>query len=68
MTAPISIVQKAAARVGSLSELARRLGIKHPALYKWREVPPKRVLALEKISGIPRHEIRPDLYPEKETT
>lgn len=67
MSTPIPIVQQAAARVGSLSELARRLGIKHPALYKWREVPPKRVLSLEKISGISRHDIRPDLYPREDS-
>jgi DNA-binding transcriptional regulator YdaS (Cro superfamily) len=59
----LRIVQQAADRVGSMSELARRLGIKHPALYKWKQVPASRVLRLEEISGVSRHDIRPDIYP-----
>lgn len=29
-------------------------------------IPPKWVLHLERITGTPRHEIRPDLYPRDE--
>jgi DNA-binding transcriptional regulator YdaS (Cro superfamily) len=59
----IAIVQQAADKVGSMSELARRLGISHPALFRWKKVPAERVLKLEQISGISRHDIRPDIYP-----
>lgn len=62
----IEIVEVAAKKVGGLAELGRLMGISRNAFYRWREVPPKRVLQLEKISGISRHEMRPDLYPPDE--
>lgn len=58
----IEIVQKAADRVGGITELARKLGIKHPAFHSWTRVPAERIIDLEAVSGIPRHELRPDLY------
>jgi len=35
------------------------------AVSKWlkRGVPPTRVIAVERITGIPRHVLRPDIYP-----
>ena len=33
------------------------------AIKQWRRVPPLRVVAVERITGIPRHMIRPDIYP-----
>lgn len=30
-----------------------------------RKVPALRVLSIEKATGIPRHTLRPDLYPEE---
>jgi DNA-binding transcriptional regulator YdaS (Cro superfamily) len=56
-------VDEAVRRTGSLNRLAKRLGISRQALQQWEEVPVRRVLALEEISGVPRHEIRPDVYP-----
>ena len=49
---------------GGLAGLAKPLGISIQAISQWDEVPPLRVLAVEQISGVPRHELRPDLYPE----
>jgi len=63
---PPAIVHEAALRIGGLSELARRLGIKHTAFYRWTLVPPTRVLKIEKITGVSRHDLRPDLYPREE--
>ena len=62
---PPAIVLKAAERIGGLSELARKLGIKHTAFYRWAEVPAKRVLKIEKFTGVSRHDLRPDLYPRE---
>lgn len=48
------------------SELARRLHVSPQALHEWRRrglVPVGRVLDVETITGIPRHELRPDIYP-----
>lgn len=54
-----TVIQKA----GGLSELARKLDISRQAIYQWRGIPPHHVLALERITGISRHELRPDYYP-----
>jgi DNA-binding transcriptional regulator YdaS (Cro superfamily) len=43
--------------------LSRELGITHGAISQWRQVPAGRVLDVERITKIPRHELRPDLYP-----
>ena len=45
------------------SELARGLGITHGAVSQWDQVPMNRVLDVERLTGIPRHELRPDIYP-----
>ena len=54
-------------RAGGISALARALGIRHNAIYSWKRVPAERVLAVEEATGIPRSDLRPDLYP-RETT
>ena len=57
-------LKRAIEAVGGLSGLAKPLGITEQAVSQWDEVPPLRVLAVEQVSGVPRHELRPDLYPE----
>jgi len=51
---------------GGVSSLARGLGVSQPAISGWKRVPPDRVLAVEALTGIPRTELRPDLYAEAE--
>jgi DNA-binding transcriptional regulator YdaS (Cro superfamily) len=46
-----------------LPVIAEQLKIARQAPYAWKKVPSLRVLDVEKITGIPRHELRPDLYP-----
>lgn len=50
-------------KVGGAQRLADRLGISRQAVEQWRRVPPLRVLDVERATGIPRHDLRPDLYP-----
>jgi DNA-binding transcriptional regulator YdaS (Cro superfamily) len=45
------------------SAIAKRLGITRQALNFWTEVPWNRVLVVSEITGLPPHEIRPDIYP-----
>ncbi|WP_307280337.1 transcriptional regulator [Labrys wisconsinensis] len=59
----MSPVERAISVVGGASAAGRALGITPQAVGQWRRIPAERVLTLEKISGIPRHELRPDLYP-----
>jgi DNA-binding transcriptional regulator YdaS (Cro superfamily) len=48
---------------GGQAEFARLIGITAQAVSQWDEVPPLRVLEVERISGVSRYELRPDLYP-----
>ena len=56
-------LQKAIDSVGSAKALAEALGVSAQAISQWDKVPPRRVLDVERASGIPRHELRPDMYP-----
>jgi len=46
-----------------LPVIAAKLRIARQAPYEWKRVPASRVLDVEKITGIVRHKLRPDLYP-----
>ena len=51
-----------------VSELASRLEISRGSVYKWKwadKIPAERVLAVEAITGIPRRELRPDLFGDQ---
>jgi DNA-binding transcriptional regulator YdaS (Cro superfamily) len=58
----IEIVAQAAEKAGGVVALARELGIKHTAMYSWNRVPAERVLDIERVSGISRHDLRPDIF------
>lgn len=54
---------------GSMSELARQLGVSYQSVQQWRDreqIPAERVLAVEKLTGVSRHVLRPDLYPRSD--
>lgn len=59
-------LRRAIQNMGSAAKLAAGLGITDQAVGQWKRVPPGRVLAVEKLSGVPRHELRPDIYPPEE--
>lgn len=56
------IVAQAVKAAGGPTKLGDALGIKMTSLYSWRRIPAERVLAVERVTGIPRTELRPDLY------
>jgi len=62
MQAKLSPLERAVAVLGSSSELARKLGVSPSAVLQWKAVPPKRVLEVERLTGISRHDLRPDIY------
>lgn len=51
-------------RAGSGAELARKLGLTRFAIHQWKlsGVPAERVPAVSRITGVPLHELRPDLF------
>ncbi|WP_333839176.1 transcriptional regulator [Novosphingobium sp.] len=64
---PFEALEAAIAAAGSQSELARRCGVSTTAVWKWaqssKRLPAEHVLTVEAATGIPRHVLRPDIYP-----
>jgi TorA maturation chaperone TorD len=58
-------LQEAIRAVGSVTELARRLGISQPSVSNWERVPSERLLSVEAATGIGRDVLRPDLFEDK---
>ncbi len=48
---------------GGPNALARQLGVSAQVIKQWERIPAGWVLAVEIATGVPRHELRPDLYP-----
>jgi len=42
--------------------IARECKVTHGAVYQWRSVPSQHVLTVERITGIPRFKLRPDIF------
>jgi DNA-binding transcriptional regulator YdaS (Cro superfamily) len=47
---------------GGLREFARKLGISKQAVQQWTQVPAHRIIEIERLTGVPREKLRPDLY------
>ena len=47
--------------------LAQRVGVSRQLINKWKtvEVPATHVIKLEKVTGVPREKIRPDVFDEE---
>ncbi|MDA5192783.1 transcriptional regulator [Govanella unica] len=64
---PFEALEAAVERAGSQSALARKLGVSQTAVWKWlqssKRIPAEHVLKTEKMTGISRHLLRPDIYP-----
>lgn len=56
-------LKKALRAVGGPSQLAGRLGVTAQAVCQWKKVPAGRVLTVERVTGVSRSDLRPDLYP-----
>ena len=55
-------LQEAIRAVGSVSELARRIGISQPSVSTWERIPSDRVISVENATGVNRTVLRPDLF------
>jgi len=51
------------AQRGLLTKLTKGLGFaSRSAISQWDRVPAERIVEIERITGIPRHQLRPDLW------
>jgi DNA-binding transcriptional regulator YdaS (Cro superfamily) len=52
---------------GTLKRLSEQLGVNRITLWRWAKdkVPAEKVVELERETGIPRRELRPDLFDER---
>jgi len=51
------------AKLGGNAGVASKLGAITPqAVSQWKLVPVRRVLELERLSGVSRHDLRPDIF------
>ena len=50
---------------GSQAAIAKAANVSRGSVCQWKTegIPPNRVLAVESVTGIPRHVLRPDIYP-----
>ena len=55
-------------RAGGASKLARELGITQGAISQWDRVPVERAKAVSRLTKIPLHRLRPDIWdiPERD--
>lgn len=51
-----------------LVDLARNAGVDKATVTRWakKSIPAERVLEIERLTGISRHKLRPDIYPPME--
>ena len=50
------------AQRGMCAKVAHGLGLTRASVVKWQRVPAERVVEIERITGIPREKLRPDLF------
>ncbi len=55
-------IQLAAEKVGGIVKLSLALGLSRGAVSQWTRIPAERVLEVERVSGVAREILRPDLY------
>lgn len=53
------------ARGLKLIDVSRRLGVDKATVSRWaqKRIPAERVIDVERLTGVSRNELRPDLYP-----
>lgn len=57
-----STLKKAIEGAGGTANLARALNITTQAISQWSRVPADRVIQVEKLSGVSRYKLRPDVF------
>lgn len=59
-------LERACKQVGGKKKMAEELSVVPSAISMWlkrNRIPAEYVLHIERASGVPRHQLRPDIYP-----
>lgn len=56
------IVDAAVVAAGNQTRLAKAIGVSHQAITHWRRIPAELVIRVEQATGIPREQLRPDIF------
>lgn len=62
-------LHRAIKTAGSMRELGEAIGCTTSQVSMWKyrnNIPPQYVLKIEQATGVPRHLLRPDIYPAPE--
>ncbi len=62
----MNIIERAIEASGGAAKLAQSLKLGRTAVVMWKangRIPAEHIIAVERESGISRHELRPDIYP-----
>lgn len=62
MDLPTDPIKLAALKAGGIVKLSLSLGLSRGAASQWTKIPAERVVEVERLTGIPREILRPDLY------
>lgn len=57
-----SALDRAIELAGGVGALSKKLGISRQAVDRWKSVPAQRVVEVERITGVPRAELLPELF------
>lgn len=57
------VLAKVYRKMKTKTKLAEELGLSRQAVSKWLQIPVQYVIKIESLTGISRHELRPDVYP-----
>jgi len=58
-------LQEAATAIGGITKLSIALGLSRAAAPQWTRVPYSHVLEVERLTGVSRYKLRPDIYPDR---
>ncbi len=64
----MNTIERAIEASGGAAKLAAKLQLGRTAVVMWKangRIPAEHVISVERESGIPRHELRPDIYPKE---
>lgn len=62
-------LERAISQAGGLTKFSQALAVSYQLVQGWRlqtrrfATPAEYVLRVERLTGVPRHDLRPDLYP-----